>query len=77
MLADFHDPVDINALASLIAQAVKNEIALDLTKINEMWQLEGLDNTAPLQVTDTSRTVGTVIQQTINSTATSSTVTRT
>lgn len=77
MLADFHDPVDVNALASLIALAVKSELQVDLTKINEMWQLEGLDNTAPLQVTDTSRTVGTVIQQTINSTATSSTVTRT
>jgi hypothetical protein len=77
MLADFCFPVDQNALVAAIALAVKNELTVDMTKLNELWQLEGLDNTLPLQVTDTSRTVGTAITQTINSTATQSTVTRT
>lgn len=76
MLADFHDPVDVNALAALIAQAVKSEMQVDLDKLTELWRLEGLDPSRPLTVTDNTRDVGTEIHQTVDTNNTRTIVTR-
>lgn len=76
MLADFHDPVDVNALAALIAQAVKGELQVDLNKLTELWRLEGLDPSRPLTVTDNTRDAGAEIHQTIDTNNTRSIVTR-
>jgi len=77
MIAGSIYPQDEAVLAAAIALAVKAELQLDLNKLTEIWQLEGLDITKPLVVTDISRDVDTVIHQTVNTNNNSTTVTRT
>lgn len=69
--------VDINALATAVwAYAQRSLSGTQATQLAEIWQLHGLDPSAPLAVTDASRTTGTVAQALVTAAGTT-TVTRT
>ena len=53
------------------------ELEVDLIKLREVWQLEGLDSAKPLNVTDYSREAGTEITQVIDTNNNRTIVTRT
>ena len=65
-------PADIAAIAA----AVRASMSAELSAMLEVWRIHGLDATAPLQVTPTSRVAGSIAQTIGGDGATSSTVTR-
>jgi hypothetical protein len=69
--------VDLNALAQAVWQHAQRSLSgPQAAQLAEIWQIHGLDPAAPLAVTETSRTAGTVAQ-TLATDAGTTTVTRT
>lgn len=65
-------PADIAA----IAVAVRASMSAELAAMLEVWRIHGLDASAPLNVTPTSRTAGTISQTISGNGTTTSTVSR-
>jgi hypothetical protein len=69
-------PVTVSSLVNTIEASTSTVWeATDAEKLRELWRIHGLDQAAPLQVTDTSRQAG-AISQAIDQTEVSTTITR-
>jgi len=70
--------IDIEALSTLSAPSATGDIDLALiyARVNEIWQILGLDSDNPLTVTPTSRVSGDISQTISGDGTTSTTVTR-
>lgn len=69
--------VDLAALASAVwSHATRSLSGTQATQLAELWALQGLDESAPLTVTPTSRTAGSIAQAISGDGTTTSTVTR-
>ena len=70
--------VDLNALAQSVWQyATRSLSGEQATQLSEVWKLQGLDPAAPLNVTPSSRSAGSISQNITGDGVTNTTVTRT
>ena len=77
LTASNNDPGTFGALIQDIPADVKTELQADLTKLDELHKIQGLDPLAPMTVTPTSRTADDIELAITGDGVTTSTVTRT